>query len=473
MNVKIFIFSAVFSAAISSARAAEAPGARSPIGSPTQVPSAGRTSAIPSQPNLYGYVGNLTMTGNIGGGRHFRGFIPYSSSDYIDQRLLDPQSRAVSSFLRRSAQAEAFFDPRQTVTSLQRSGGSGLGAPTIPPQVRTTASKQWLESFDIADVIRPPQQRPLAPSTQTLESILQQHLTQKTVEKSKKNVLLDPLKTVPPGMDLSKVPSETKPAPLWIDKTGRMPESEESARTPASPSQSIYAQIRRQLGLSRDNEQPEKESLQTPEEPAVSEEKTKPQPSSSRSGLRMRPEDFVNPADGRAVRQDYPDFEHLAAARAEDYLFLGEEFLKNGQYYKAADAFELASVWDRKNPLLVLARSHALFAAGEYMSSAFYLSQAVEMEPKVLESRFEWASLLDSRDAFENRLTELSTWQQRSNSPELALLMGYILFQDGKLTRARISAEYAEDMMPDSQAAKILVQAVQAAIQSAPSPAAP
>ncbi|HOK65429.1 MAG TPA: tetratricopeptide repeat protein [Anaerohalosphaeraceae bacterium] len=469
MNGKIFLVSAVFSAAISAAWAAEAPGARSPIGSPTQVPSANRTAAIPSQPNLYGYVGNLTMTGNIGGGRHFRGFVPYSSSDYIDRRLLDPQSRAVSSFLRRSAQAEAFFDPRQTVTSLQRPGGSGLGAPTIPPQVRATASKQWLESFDIADVIRPPQQRPLAPSTQTLESILQQHLTQKTAEKSRKIVPLDPLQTVPPGMDLSKPSSEAKPAPLLTDKTAPKPESEEST----SSSQSIYAQIRRQLGLSRDNEQPEKETLLTAEEPAAPEEKTKPQPSSSRSGLRMRPEDFVNPADGRAVRQDYPDFEHLAAARAEDYLFLGEEFLKNGQYYKAADAFELASVWDRKNPLLVLARSHALFAAGEYMSSAFYLSQAIEMEPKVLESRFDWASLLNSRDAFENRLTELSTWQQRSNSPELALLMGYVLFQDGKLTRARISAEYAEDMMPDSQAAKILVQAVQAALQSAPSPAAP
>jgi predicted negative regulator of RcsB-dependent stress response len=97
------------------------------------------------------------------------------------------------------------------------------------------------------------------------------------------------------------------------------------------------------------------------------------------------------------------------------------------------------------------------------MSSAFYLSQALEMEPKVLSSRFDWASLLDSRDTFENRLTELSTWQQRSHSPELAMLMGYVLFHDGKFSRARISAELARDMMPDSKAAQALFDAIQSA----------
>lgn len=454
---------AAFLAAFSAVWGMEAPGARSPIGSPTQVPSVNRTSAIPSQPNLYGYVGNLTMTGNIGGGRHFRGFVPYSSSDYIDQRLLDPQSRAVSSFLRRSASAEAFFDPRQTVTSLQRPGGSGLTAPTLPPQVKTNASKQWLESFDIADVIRPPQQRPLAPSTQTLESILQQQLTQKTAEKKKD--LVNPLpQWISPGMDLSKPPSETRPAPSLIDTNPPKSDSDRNA-----PSQSIYAQIRRQLGLPEETKSPEEQWSAAAEQKPASAPSQTTSPSASRSERTRRTEDFAAPAEERPARQGSIDFERFASGRSEEYLQLGESFLKNSQYYKAADAFELASLWDRKNPLLVLARSHALFAAGEYMSSAFFLSQAVEMEPKVLQGRVDWASLLDSRDAFESRLTELSTWQQRSNSPELALLLGYVLLQDGKITRARISAEYAHDMMPNSTAAEKLLQAVQAA-ESAPTP---
>lgn len=451
------LFTAFLIGAAASGGAMEAPGARSPIGSPTQVPSANRTSAIPSQPNLYGYVGNLTVSGNIGGGRHFRGFVPYSSVDYIDRRLLDPQSRAVSSFLRRSAPPEAFYDPRRTVSAMQRAGTSGLGAPALPSQVRPSASKQWLESFDIAEILRPPEQRPLAPSAQTLESILEQHALQKASEK-KTAPTTEPLLPLPPGIDLQKQTPEPLTVPSLIQRTTRKHDAEDRFRQ-----QSIYEQIREQLGLTDEIEQTEIDNPLTVEGQAAAEKPSQKPSEQGRSKVLLRPEDFVDPAQGRALLKEYSDLQHLAAAKSEEYLLLGEQFLKSGQFYKAADAFELACVWDRRNPLLILARSHALFAAGEYMSSAFYLSQALEMEPKVLSSRFDWASLLDSRDTFENRLTELSTWQQRSHSPELALLTGYVLFHDGKITRARISAEFARDMMPDSKAAQVLLEAIQSA----------
>lgn len=454
---------AAFLAALSTGWGMEAPGARSPIGSPTQVPSANRTGAIASQPNLYGYVGHLTMTGQIGGGRHFRGFIPYSASDSIDRRLLDPQSRAISNFLRRSALAEPFYDPRQTAATLQRSGGSGLTAPVVAPQVRVNSSKQWLDSFDITELFRPPDQRPLSVSSQTLESILQQQLSPRAAVK--KVFPTDPLQTVPAGMDLLKTSPETPSTPVLIEKT--IPKSPSEEKTAPV---SIYAQIRRQMGLVETTESPEKEGLVIEEEAPATKERVPEGPAYMRSKLVLRPEDFAERGEGRALLKEHADFEHLAAAKSEDYLRLGEEFLKSGQYYKAADAFELAGVWDRGNPLVVLARSHALFAAGEYMSSAFYLSQAIEMEPKLLESRFDWSSLLDSRDAFENRLTELSTWQQRSNSAELALLMGYILYQDGKIIRARISAEYAHDMMPDRPAAQALLKIIQSSAEPSAQP---
>lgn len=450
------LFTAFLIGASASSSAMEAPGARSPIGSPTQVPSANRTSAIPSQPNLYGYVGNLTVSGNIGGGRHFRGFVPYSSVDYIDRRLLDPQSRAVSSFLRRSAPPAAFYDPRQTVSTMQRAGTSGLGAPALPSQVRPSASKQWLESFDIADVLRPPEQRPLAPSAQTLESILEQQLLQKASEK--KTTPTESLQLLPPGIDLMKQTTEPLTVPSLIQRTTQKRDGQDRFQR-----QSIYEQIREQLGLTDEIEQTETDNPLTAEGQTVAEKPSQKPSEQGRSKVLLRPEDFADPAQGRALLKEYSDLQHLAAAKSGEYLLLGEQFLKSGQFYKAADAFELACVWDSRNPLLVLARSHALFAAGEYMSSAFYLSQALEMEPKVLSSRFDWASLLDSRDTFENRLTELSTWQQRSHSPELALLLGYVLFQDGKITRARLAAEFARTAMPDSKAAQALFDAIQSA----------
>jgi len=172
----------------------------------------------------------------------------------------------------------------------------------------------------------------------------------------------------------------------------------------------------------------------------------------------------IDPADGRRALQDYSDYQHLARTKAEEYMAVGERFLKMGHYYKAADAFELAYVWDRRNHLLVLARSHALFAAGEYMSSAYYLGQALQNDPNLIQCRIDWGALLDSRDSFDAQMVELSTWQQRSNSAELAFLMGYVLFMDDKLARAQISAEYALDFMKDHAGARILAEAVKKAL---------
>lgn len=444
--------------------AVDTPGTRSPIGSPTQVPSAGRTNAIPSQPNVYGYVGNLTMTGNIGGGRHFRGFVPYNSMEYLDTRLIDPGTRAVSSFVRRSYGAQPYYDPGQTVTSMQRTGTSGLSSPTVIPQGRNpAASNQWLASFDLSDLLKVPQQRPLSSSPQSMEAVVDQQIARDLVKKPLTAV--EPVKPIQPGMDLTPTPVTPQiPAPLQpFEQTATREDK------PLRPSEelTIYQRIRQDLLRSSSIDQTQKET----EDPAALPPDEMQPPDKAdpyRSSLVTRPEEIIDPADGRRALKNYPDYQHLAQARTADYIAVGERFLKQGQYYKAADAFELACVWDRDNTLLVLARSHALFAAGEYMSSSYYLGQALRDEPKLIDSRIDWAFLLDSRDSFEERLVELSTWQQRSNSPELALLMGYVLYTDDKLTRAKISAEYALDFMPDNPAARILVEAITGALNPEP-----
>lgn len=444
--------------------AVEAPGARSPIGSPTQVPSAGRTGAIPSQPNLYGYVGNLTMTGNIGGGRHFRGFVPYSSMNYLDPRLIDPGTRAVSSFVRRSYGAQPYYDPGQTVTSMQRTGTSGLSSPTLTPQGRNpAASNQWLASFDLSELLQVPQQRPLSSSPRSMEAVVDQQIAR---DLSKKTLsAIEPVTPIQPGIDLTlppvtpQIPTPPKPFEQTVTREDK----------PVRPSEelTIYQRIRQDLLRSSSVDQTPEETEDTGALPP--EDMPRPDPKDPyRSSLVTRPEEVIDPADGRRALKNYPDYQHLAQARAADYVAVGERFLKQGHYYKAADAFELASVWDRDNTLLVLARSHALFAAGEYMSSSYYLGQALRAEPRLIESRIDWASLLDSRDSFEERLVELSTWQQRSNSPELAFLMGYVLYTDDKLTRAKISAEYALDFMPDNPEARILVEAITGALNPEP-----
>lgn len=472
MNKKIMAFVMIFVFAAGWATAAmETPGARSPIGSPTQVPSspvgnmqvpsANRTGAIPSRPNVYGYVGNLTMTGNIGGGRHFRGFVPYGSSYYLDSSFRDPGSRAVSSFVRRSAGLEPYYDPARTVSSLQRGSSSGLSSPAVSVQGRpSSVSRQWLNSFDVSELLRPPEQRPLAASAQSIEAILAQQVSRE-LTKRQTNVQ-EPIQQVKPGIDpsLLAVPLEA-PTPSEPVQPIEKPESQAQRQ----PEVSLYHQMQQKL-LESPLVETEESSEGTEESTGQTEEAetTAATPDLGKARGLARPEDVVNPALGRITLKDYPDYQHLAGAKASAYMAAGEAFMKQGEYYRAADAFELASVWDRKNALLVLARSHALFAAGEYMSSAYFLSDALTMEPKLIDLSLDWAALLNTRDDYENRLVELSTWQQRSNSPELAFLMGYVLFRDDKLTRARISAEYALDNMPGNQGVQLLEKAIAKAL---------
>ncbi|HEY5140188.1 MAG TPA: hypothetical protein VIJ25_12865, partial [Methylococcales bacterium] len=53
------------------------------VGSPTTPPSA-MQSGLTSNPNSRGInAGNDIVTGNVGGGREFRGIVPYGSSSYF------------------------------------------------------------------------------------------------------------------------------------------------------------------------------------------------------------------------------------------------------------------------------------------------------------------------------------------------------------------------------------------------------
>jgi hypothetical protein len=133
-----------------------------------------------------------------------------------------------------------------------------------------------------------------------------------------------------------------------------------------------------------------------------------------------------------------------------------ENFIKEGQFYKAADTYALANIWKPEDARGYLGQSFSLFGAGEYMSSAYYLSRAMELDSKEALKKYDLAAFIGDRDVFENRVLELSTWQQRSGSGELALLLAYLSYQDGKAVRAKETINIAKAAMPDSKAVLVL-----------------
>ena len=106
-----------------------------PVGSGTIPPSSVRSGLIRS-PNPIDTSSNLVVTGNVSGGKHFRGVVPYNAISDFGGRL---GSSSLDSFLRRSADPGYFsryaggykpnYSPSKTVTTTMP-GRSGVIRPS-------------------------------------------------------------------------------------------------------------------------------------------------------------------------------------------------------------------------------------------------------------------------------------------------------------------------------------------------------
>jgi hypothetical protein len=82
MKQTVLVMIVILVAGYNSAATGNVP-AQSPIGSPTTVPSSTRSGLVPNPSSItYGAEGNAIVAGNVGGGRQFRGVVPYGSSYY-------------------------------------------------------------------------------------------------------------------------------------------------------------------------------------------------------------------------------------------------------------------------------------------------------------------------------------------------------------------------------------------------------
>jgi tetratricopeptide (TPR) repeat protein len=146
--------------------------------------------------------------------------------------------------------------------------------------------------------------------------------------------------------------------------------------------------------------------------------------------------------------------------RPGNYLALGEQLMKQGKYYHAADAFEKAAIHDSAGPAALLARAHALFAAGEFISSAHSLNQALVQNPKLLETKIDLLDLLGDAKKLQRRLTELDRLQKQSQNPALLFLHGYVLFSNGDLAQAKTALNTAPNSPPFITAIDYLLKAI-------------
>jgi tetratricopeptide (TPR) repeat protein len=150
-------------------------------------------------------------------------------------------------------------------------------------------------------------------------------------------------------------------------------------------------------------------------------------------------------------------------ARYTSFMKTAESHLKQGRFSQAIRDYKLAAIHKAHDALAAAGRSYALFAQGEYTSSALFLSRALKRRPDYARFLIDLPTLVGSEKRLHQRIHELEKYLEYSGSFDLQLLLAYISYQIGDLSRAQEAITAAQKKQPDHQA----VLAIQKVIQKA------
>jgi len=183
-------------------------------------------------------------------------------------------------------------------------------------------------------------------------------------------------------------------------------------------------------------------------------------------------------ARARRIRGPHTSPEFYSEAKFNQHIQAAQGHLKAGRYYAAADSFALASIY-KLDPgeagsdpvqagglaLCFAGRGHALFAAGEYISSALFLSRALKIAPEYARTKIDLAGMLGGENKLESRIADIKEWLGRSDSAQLEFLLGYVCYRMGRLEQAKQSINSASEKMPKSPAVDAVKKAIDDAIE--------
>ncbi|MHC4216329.1 MAG: tetratricopeptide repeat protein [Planctomycetota bacterium] len=469
-------------------------GIESPIGSslgpPISNPTIPQSSLsptgselIPTRGDGYGAGGNRIVTGNVSNGREFEhadGIVPYRSvAEYYpsDFELATSfGSGPLTSFIRRSAGFgypdadlrlnQPYNLSSQRVRSLRYWYESGLVPPEVTLPEDTKDFAQALEPISDSQYLYD-QQRPLSRNLEELEDIISReielqklaHQEEEPLEEDEELAAIEELlaqqfrktdeKKDESSDEIPEIEKPIEPQKPLEQTTQEDTESEEQ-------SEDFLEQLRQEqerfeeenadiLGADKEDETEDKAKGKNELELKVGEK------------LELGEVDHAKAAK---IRGSHKTFKEWAAAKFAEYIKAAEEFLKEGKYYKAADAYTLASIYEPENALAYGGKALALFAAGEYMSSSYFLERAITLSPEYAKNKIDLVAMLVDRDMIENNIIEMATWQQQSKSHELAFLMTFIFYQNNQIPAAKVAATFAFEKMKFNPAFKSLTQAI-------------
>ena len=417
--------------------------------------------------------GNLVITGNVANGMQFRGIVPYNSptSFSMPASSLGHTSGGLDSFLSNSAGSQNFgtssggltpyYSPTWTVTTTQP-GGQGMvttGSSASDASAGTNLSNAQTGYYP-SGYNSQNSRRPLSMSREDLEKLVQSDVTKYPLGGDAESQSQDQFwRTV--GVTIQRKDDTSSDAAK--PATGGEPSLETLL--------SVNPQKVQDVGY---NKQVNKESktgqvgntLKPKEMPDVYErmkiefnksiesaqdKSAKDSADTNKPKMSVTPEEFAKSYKSFAAHSEDKFNQHIRAA---------EGFMKQGRFYRAADAYSLASIYKPNDPLGYAGKSVALFGSGEYLSSSLFLARALEMFPEYAKVKIDLVGMIGDKDTVENRILEARDWMGKSDSGELEFLLSYIYYQMDRMEFSRQTIEAAVKKMPDSPAVAAMKKAI-------------
>jgi len=412
---------------------------------------------------------NQLMTGNIGGGRSFKGIIPYGSQQELSNGVSFGLN-TLNNFRRDSVSASNLNNsginnpmPYYNNTTVSRYN-NGLNY-NIRDQYRANASYDNTNKYQnkVNRVLSVDNYRPLSINNRKSNSNLQ--LLPFKMNEVDTNEPINQNPNLPFNHNLT-----SRAALLMQDNTeidnnqdiihddildSKMPESfylEQSPKTSqeetTTSDQTTNVFYKKNINKSNTLTSKNINEETTPQT-------NEPDDSNATSVSKMPTITFGNESNSTTPKIIMKNENAFNKAMAQ-----GETNMRAGQYYKAADSYDLAGKFAKHHPLHALAKSHALFGAGEYMSSAYFLNQAFTLSPTLSLRTFELPAILSQEGVIADRLAELDKYIDRTEHPMLYFLRGYIAIQQNNMPLANESLQKALLIQPNTKSVELLLESM-------------
>lgn len=462
------------------------------IKNPATVPPSSLRSGLVRAPVSPYIDGNRIITGNVAGGKHFRGVVPYNSVSDFAGRL---GSSSIDSFLRRSAgtpgtdqytgRITPYFSQTRTVTTTSPYQPSVIRPPTANITGRSTTRMPLPTTQRIAPSTQPRADiplrtfRPMSMTAQEMEKVIASELTTykqarelaDRKQQQKAQEFHEELKKIKEqAAELTtqlQDADQFREAPVKdtaIKKSPLLPLTQKAEPLTTDDKQlDIFDKMKRQLGQLKKASEQKTDSLSA-RQPTDQLKPKKPDYSYKKPDDQLSEEDVS--ARAAQIMGQYDSFASFSEDKFNLNIRAAEEYLKQGRFYRAADAYTLALIYKPHDPLAYAGKCHALFAAGEYMSSALFLSRALEIFPDYVRFKIDIEAMVGDRDTLETRIADINQMLEKDDVPELQFLLAYLYYQMGRLERASHSIKAAYEKMPEAPAVVTLKKAIGDALES-------